>query len=268
MPETLKITSRSNERLVRIRKVRDAKEPGLIFVEGLRLAEETLRSGVELVDCVFAESFANSQRGSRVVAEVCALGASIIEVPDDLFKSVAETRNSQGIVIVARRPESFRESFEGRLRDPLQSVLYFHETNDPSNLGAIFRTAEAAGVSGVILSKGSADAFSPKALRAGMGANLRIPVWEGAETGNGIEWARSKGFRIVAADIKGSVSYASIDWTIPSLLIFGSEAHGLGDGVLESADEIVSIPMKNGVESLNLAVSAGIILFEAVRQNT
>lgn len=268
MRETLKITSRSNERLVRMRKARDGKIPGEVFIEGLRLAEEALRSDVGLIEGVFTRAFAETDRGARFIGELERRGIALAEASGDTFKTVADTANSQGIAVIARRPETSLSSFERRLAGGPRLILYFHETNDPSNVGAIFRTAEAAAVSGVILSKGSADPFSPKALRAGMGANLRLPVWERADMEESIGWAREREIRIVAADIKGKASYSEADWTVPSLLIFGSEAHGVEDNVLALADDVVFIPMKNGVESLNLAVSAGIILFEAVRQNS
>jgi TrmH family RNA methyltransferase len=269
MPETLKITSRGNDRLVRGRKVRDGKVPDRIFIEGLRLCEEALKSPIELVEGFFTPSFARTERGKRLLDKVRERIISVAEISDDLFRTIADTAHSQGIALLARRPASDSAAFTESIASgkPLL-FLYLYETNDPSNLGAVLRTSEAAGVSGVILSKGSADAFSSKALRAGMGANLRIPVWDRADANECIVWARGSGIRLLAADIKGKRSYTEIDWTLPSLVIFGSEAHGLDDNILETADEIVSIPMKNGVESLNLAASAGIILFEAVRQNS
>jgi RNA methyltransferase, TrmH family len=270
MPETIKITSRNNERLIHVRKVRDGKVPDQIFIEGARLAEEALRSNVELVEGVFTPIFLNADRGMQFLDELNARYVRTAEISDRLFKSVADTTHSQGIALIARKPECGPERIiiKGTYPREPHLVVYLHEVNDPSNLGAVFRTAEAVGVSGIILSKGTADAFSPKSLRAGMGANLRVPIWDNAETADCIEWARRQGIRVVAADIKGKVSYANIDWRVPSLLMFGSEAHGLDDSVIQLADEIVNIPMMNDVESLNLAVSAGIILFEAVRQNS
>ena len=146
--------------------------------------------------------------------------------------------------------------------------MFLNEVNDPSNLGAVFRTADAAGVAGIVVSKGSADVFSPKALRAAMGASLRIPLWENADFVDVILWSRTNGLRTTAADIGGEIEYTQIDWKLPRMVVFGSEAHGLSREALEIIDETMMISMQNGVESLNLAVSAGIILFEAVRQKS
>jgi TrmH family RNA methyltransferase len=133
-------------------------------------------------------------------------------------------------------------------------------------LGAILRTCEAVDVSGVILSKNSADAFSPKALRGAMGANLRLPLWTNADFFEVLDWAKTEGFGSICADVNAEKSYLEIDWKKPRLLIFGSEAHGLNADEREKTDESLLIPMANNVESLNLAVACGVILFEARKQ--
>jgi TrmH family RNA methyltransferase len=145
-------------------------------------------------------------------------------------------------------------------------VIFLFEINNPSNLGAIFRTAEAAGAAGVIISAKSAAAFSPKAMRAALGANLRLPIWENARFEQVLIWASETKAITTAADINAVKKYTEIDWNQPRLLIFGSEAHGLSENARTSIEELIYIPMQNDVESLNLAVSCGIILFEAHRQ--
>lgn len=269
MQGTNKITSRDNARLVHIRKVRDGKVPDQIFLEGSRLAEEALRSNAALIECVFTASFADSERGHALLDKLAASDIRMSEIPDPVFRSIADTTSSQGIVLTAKRPLNEFDRISG---DPGPAgpalFVYLHEVNDPSNLGAVFRSAEAAGASGIVLSPHSANPFSPKALRAAMGSNLRMLVWEGCDIADCVAWAKERGIRVVAADISGAKEHSDLDWTVPSLVIFGSEAHGLSGEALSLADEIFRIPMKNGVESLNLAVSAGIILFEAVRQNS
>ena len=140
------------------------------------------------------------------------------------------------------------------------------EINNPSNLGAILRTTEAAGVAGVIISTNSADAFAAKAVRASMGAAFRIPVWYNAEFYEVLNWAAANNLTVTACDVSAALSYTDIDWKLSRLLVFGSEAHGLDSDDLGKIQEKINIPMANQVESLNLSVSAGIILFEAKRQ--
>jgi tRNA G18 (ribose-2'-O)-methylase SpoU len=148
----------------------------------------------------------------------------------------------------------------------LPLVILLHQINNPANLGAILRTCEAVNIAGVILTTNSADAFSPKALRGAMGASLRLPIWMGADFFEVLDWARTKDLISVSADVNAARSYLEIDWIKPRLLIFGSEAHGLSAKEKETIDESLLIPMENKVESLNLAVSCGVILFEAKRQ--
>lgn len=267
MHEIDKIKSRDNARLVHIRKVRDGKMAGEIFLEGSRLVEEALRSDVRLLECVLTAAFGESERSRSILNRLSSSDVRVSEIPEPVLKSIADTANPQGIILTAERPAAGFDRMPEIAPTP-GLFVYLYEINDPSNLGAVLRSAEAAGVSGVILSPRSADPFSPKALRAGMGSNLRVPVWENADLTECFKWSREKGIRIAAADVSGTKSYTDLDWTSPSIVAFGSEAHGLDPVSRAAADEIFRIPMKNGVESLNLAVSAGIVFFEAVRQNS
>ena len=264
MADISRITSRENRRLVEIRKVRDGKMPDRIFIEGVRLTEEAVRSGISILESVVSSSFLNSDRNAEMIQRLADRNVPIIETPDRIYSSLSDTVNSQGVICIAERPASGSDRLTAASDHGL--FVFLHETNDPSNLGAVLRTAEAAGVGGALISRGSADVFSPKALRSGMGSTFRLPIWSDAVLEKAVEWAREKGVQVIAADISGTRPYSAIDWRRPSLVVFGSEAHGLGTDDLRLADAVVSIPMQNHVESLNLAVSSGIILFEAVRQ--
>ena len=265
MNEIEKISSRDNQRLVAARKVRDGKENGQIFIEGKRLTAEALSSGIEIKECFFKSEFDDKD----LLYSAADLAKNTFELSAKLFDSIADTKNPQGIILIAKCPSNGREKIGERLDQQdtgLPLVLFLKEINNPANLGAIIRTAEAAGVAGVVVSTGSADVHSPKATRAAMGASFRVPVWDGVTFDEGVRWATGLGLTTIAADISGGTSYTDTDWSRPSLLIFGSEAHGLSVEELASVDNKILIPMANGVESLNLAVSAGIIMFEARRQ--
>ncbi|CAN5444056.1 RNA methyltransferase [soil metagenome] len=259
-----KITSRDNRRLVTARKVRDGKTGDNIFIEGKRLAAEALRSDIEIAECFVVEGF----RETELVDSSAAKGAAIYELPEKIFLSIADTDQPQGIILIAKRPVSRTGVIESRIKHSvLPIVIFLKEINNPSNLGAVLRTAEAADVAGVIVSQRSADVFSPRALRSAMGASLRLAVWEDADLDEVIAWSRLQGLRSVAADISATVSYSQLDWKSPSLIVFGSEAHGLNERELAAIDQKIHIPMENNVESLNIAVSVGIILYEAKRVN-
>ncbi len=257
MGEPERITSRDNQRLADVRKVRDGKDHSRIFIEGVRLAAEALRSGLTIDACFVAESF----KDREVFRE---LERRTTVVADELFPAIAETKHPQGIILTATRPVHTLESFADR--SPI--VVYLKEINNPSNLGAVMRTVEASGAAGIITSPGSVDAYSPKGLRASMGSAFRLPVVQNIALADAHLWAKEKGMSCVAADISGGVSYTEVEWNEPKLLVLGSEAHGLSTADLNRIDEKIVIPMHAGVESLNLAVSAGIILFEAARQRS
>ncbi len=193
----------------------------------------------------------------------------VFALSNKIFDSIAQTKQSQGIALVAERPPTGKEIVDEKLsnaHDGLKTVLLLVEINNPSNLGAILRTASAAGTIGIVLTENSADPFSPKALRGSMGASLKIPIWENVRFEDALEWANEKGLIATAADVNSDKSYSEIDWKTGRMLIFGSEAHGLSDEKRVLVGQSISIPLQNTIESLNIAVSCGIILFEAKRQ--
>lgn len=259
------ITSRDNRKLKFARSVREGKDKEHIFIEGVRLVNEALRSGLDPVDILISDSFKLNVIDSMKLIE-CIKNTAVM-VANKIFIPIADTGSPQGIILIAKRPSSGLADIEQGLKSSkIPVVVCLHQINNPSNLGAIFRSAEAAGVAGIILSKGAADAFSPKAQRAAMGANLRLPIVENVEFSDLVNWARENGLKPTAADIGGKTNYIDSDWKKARLLVFGSEAHGLSGDELVKMEEIVNIPMESDVESLNIAVSAGIILFEAKRQ--
>jgi len=263
MSEIERITSRDNRRLINARNVRDGKVNTQIFVEGRRLVSEALRSDLIINECFVSEDF----REEELIASLRLHTEKVIELSTKLFSTVADTEQSQGILVLADRPISGRLLIEENLNsNSVRLVIFLKEINNPSNLGAILRSAEAAGVAGVVVSTNSADPFSAKALRSAMGSGFRLPVWENVTFDEAISWAVTHTLIPTAADTSADRSYTESDWKVPRLLILGSEAHGLTNEELGKIPEKVKIPMQNGVESLNLAVSAAVLMFEAQRQ--
>lgn len=263
------ITSRDNQHLKYVRYVRDGRESESIFIEGTRLVEEAIRSNLSISKCFVASSFSESNRGAELLDQIEDSEIAIFNVPDAVFRTIADTENPQGIIAIANRPESSSETIEKCLeKNALKLVVLLHQINNPANLGAVLRTAEAAGVSGVVTTSDSADAFSPKSLRASMGSAFRVPVWENIDIELAFEWASKTSLKTTALDIGGGSSIYEANWRQPRLLIIGSEAHGLEKDLLVKSNEIINIPIAPSVESLNLAVSCGITLFEARRQNS
>ncbi|HEV7646512.1 MAG TPA: RNA methyltransferase [Pyrinomonadaceae bacterium] len=270
------ITSRDNPHLKHARAVRKGKVSAEMFIEGLRLCEEAVRSNagsnINITSVLYTPDFAVEPRSKALLAELKNRGIEGLLVPETLLDSVTDTSSPQGIVITAEKPVSnsgvLTGALNGMAAQPgnLPLVLILHEINNPANLGAILRTVEAAGAIGVVITKNSADPFSPKALRGAMGASLRLPVWYGAEFSEAIDWAKQNEMAVACADINGKTSYLDVDWQKPHALVIGSEAHGLTPDEITLCDESFRIPMAEPVESLNAAVAAGIVLFEARRQ--
>jgi TrmH family RNA methyltransferase len=186
-------------------------------------------------------------------------------VSERLLESISYTKTPQGIVVLAERPDSSEHHLSASLiTNPLIVVL--HQINNPVNVGAILRTAEAAGATGVIATKNTSDPFSPKALRGAMGSAFRLPIWSGPSFEEVVEWCRERGIVTACADAEAATDYTSLDWTKGISLCVGPESTGFTAEELMNADRTVKIPMKGLAESMNVSVAAGILLFEAARQ--
>jgi TrmH family RNA methyltransferase len=260
-----KISSRDNSLLRQARSVRDGKVDELIFVEGLRLAEEALHSGLKIEAVIYSDEISEKERAARFIEAVGLVCNRIASVSEKLLATISYTKTPQGVILLAKRPESAKDKLEiseGRL--PLLVIL--HGLNNPVNVGAIMRSAEAAGATGVITTAKTADPFSPKSLRGAMGSAFRLPIWRGASYGDALGWCAKRNIKTICADLKADTLYTDIDWTSPRALIVGPESTGLSPEEVAAADEAIRIGMQGEVESLNVAVAAGILLYEAARQ--
>lgn len=256
------ITSRDNERIKNARAVRDGKIRSSIFVEGVRLCEEAVRANIKVLEIFVNERDINENRISNIANEH---REKFVLVSERIFESLSETKSSQGLVLICERPPYNHEVLSKSLpANPLLVML--HRTNNPANAGAIVRVAEAAGVSGLISTKGSTYLFAPKALRGSMGSTFRLPVWSSVSFEEATAWCRNRQITTVCADSNAATSFDEFDWKKPVALIMGEEGSGLTDDEIARADVSIKIPMKPPVESLNVAVAAGIILYEAARQ--
>jgi len=260
-----KITSRDNSLLRQARAVRDGKIDELIFVEGLRLCEEAQRSNLEIEAVIVSEELMRKERAAHAIAELSRVSKRTASVSEKLLESISYTKTPQGIVVLAERPDSSEAHLAASLTaSPLLVVL--HQINNPVNVGAILRTAEAAGATGVIATSNTSDPFSPKSLRGAMGSAFRLPIWTGPSYEDVVAWCRDRGIATVCSDAEADTDYTDLDWTKASALLLGPESTGFTAEELMNADRIVKITMRGKTESLNVSVAAGILLFEAARQ--
>lgn len=261
----MKITSRDNSLLRRARAVRDGKVREAIFIEGLRLCEEALASGLQIESVIYSHQLVRKDRASRLIQRLERATAKSASVSEKLLESISYTSTPQGIVMLAARPDTNQQTFTAKQsRRPL--VVILHEINNPVNVGAIIRTAEAAGATGFIATAKTADPFSPKALRGAMGSAFRLAAWSAPRYEEAIAWCKTRKVGTIIADVSGHATYTTIDWAKPAALIVGRESSGLSPDEMAAADEVVRVPMQGATESLNVAVAAGVILFEAARQ--
>ena len=256
------ITSNQNPKIQQARALlhqsKERKSSGLFVIEGVRLFEEALQSDWEFEFILFSDNL--SGRGMELLQQADVRKIDIEEVPFSLMKKVAGTEHPQGILGIMRQKE-------GLIPEDLNFVLICDAISDPGNLGTILRSAAAAQVQAVMISPNSTDPYSPKVIRAGMGAHFHLPIFQ-------FDWQvikeicknRSNPLQIYIASAEAVLSCWEADLKIPCGIIVGSEATGPGDAAFELADAQIKIPMPGDAESLNAAVAASILLFETVRQ--
>ncbi len=258
------ITSPANERLKHARRVRDGREPEQIFIEGERLVEESLQSGLRLIACFHVSEL--SARSYAILAELERHGCPIFPTAEAVLATVSDTVHSQGLIVIAERPVFTLDQALASHGGAAPLAVCLDAVQDPGNFGTIVRTAEAAGAGGVIALKGSVEVFAPKTLRSSMGSAFRLPVIADIEPEELIAGARTRNVGIVATAAGATTRYSEYDWRRPTMVIFGNEARGISADLLERCDDLLRIPLRPPVESLNVAAAAAAVLFEAARQ--
>lgn len=258
------ITSLHNPKIQIVRKLQMQgkwrREQQAFAVEGVRLAEEALQAGWVAEQVFYTDQL--DERGRAVVEKYAAHEVPVEVVSEPVMKAVSQTETPQGLLVVLAAQTL-------PLPPSPDFLLVLEGLRDPGNLGTILRTSAAAGVQAVLLTPGNADAWSPKVLRAGMGAHFRLPVhslaWQGIRR---ILKGDARHLRVYLADASAGVPYTQADFSSPLALVVGGEATGASAEAGELADERVHIPMPGGSESLNAAVAASILLFEVLRQRS
>lgn len=244
------------------RRARDKEK--LFIMEGLRLIEEGIRGGTFLSFVLYSNKIIKSQRGRKLLRKCELLGVPIFCVSENLLIDLADTENPQGILAVAKMQTKRLSD----LRHTVKSMfLLIDGVQDPGNLGTMIRTACGAGATGVVLTKGTVDPYNPKVIRASMGMVFHIPVIIEVDNQKIIDFFKNKDFKFLVADAQGEKLYYEIKTSGPVVWALGNEANGPSDFILEAADEIVRIPLLDQVESLNVAVAAGILLFDTNRRH-
>ena len=278
-----KITSATNARVKRLaalcKKARLRKEEQVFLLEGERLYTDTPPAFMKEV--YMTEEFLHDKLGGKA-PENCTI------LTPEIMRKVSDTETPQGVLCVARMPQYRMEDLLGALPVPTTVsaksdvpyvtpegkeyreaplLLILENIQDPGNLGTMMRTAEAAGATGVLMSRDTVDLFNPKTVRATMSAIFRVPfLYTDDLTGEMRALRDDYGVRIFAAHLKASRPYDEINYSGPCAFLIGNEGNGLTDAAADTADARIHIPMKGQIESLNAAMAAGILMFEASRQ--
>ena len=257
------ITSRSNQIVARFRRVARQTAPTepTVLLEGPRLIEEALAAGVRLELTAISTSLASGHPSTGLIDRLTPV-TQIVPVSPNVMDALSPVSHPSGLVALATLPPAQLDDM-GCSPRPLVVALY--GVQDPGNIGAVIRTVEAGGASGVI-TVGGADPYSWKALRGSMGSTFRIPVTRALSPEVIGREATTRGWKVIAAVPKGGTWLAETNLGEPCLLWLGSEGKGLDRNIISAADTVLSIPMRKPVESLNIAVTAALIIYEAARQ--
>ena len=252
------ISSTSNvkvKNLINLKKnARARKKESCFLVEGPRMFFEIPKSRVK--ECYLTEEFAN-----KYVKELEDWNYELIS--ENVCRHISDTKTPQGVIAVVKREEPSIEELLNKEKNPCFFLL--ENLQDPGNLGTIIRTAEGAGVTGIIMNKETVDIYNPKVIRSTMGAVFRVPFVIVDSLTEVITLLKEKGISVYAGHLKGDVFYRQ-DYRSGSAFLIGNEGNGLTDEITALADCKIKIPMKGKVESLNAAVSATILMYETMRQ--
>jgi TrmH family RNA methyltransferase len=260
-----RVTSRQNTLVKELRRAftQDESGEGSVGVEGVRLMEEAIRSGLRFQAVFFSES--GRAHAARLLAQI-ASQVEVLLLPDDVFSSAVNTETPQGVVaLVKLRPAKFEDVLEQIPSAPL--LLGVAGIQDPGNLGTIIRSAEAFGARAVLLGEKTVSHFNPKAVRASAGSLFREPLIR-LKLAESISLLKQHGVRVLATSSHKGKPLNEADFTGAAMIVIGNEGAGVPQEVLALADERITIPHSERVESLNAGIAASILLYEAARQRS
>jgi len=262
---TARISSRQNALVARYRHVARGDDASLVLLDGAHLIVEALRSGVTVRDVLVTDEARGRPEVVTLLDQLRRADIAAVAATAAVVAAASPVRSSSGIVALAELP---RDRSDEIFTGTGVLALIACDVQDPGNLGAMIRVAEAAGASGAVAAGESADPFGWKALRGSMGSALRLPIGRQASIDDAVDEARRHGVSIVVTQPRGGRSIYETDLTRPVAIILGGEGAGVPPAVIDAADERVSIPMTAPVESLNTATAAAVLLFEARRQRS
>ena len=258
------ITSTSNakiKRIVQLRKKKKARDAeGVFLVEGIRMFREIPE---KLLQEIYISESCEGKEGTEIRRRASACGIRPELVSDGVFAYLSDTQTPQGILCVVGQ---LSYSLEEVADASCPHMLVLDRLQDPGNVGTILRTAEGAGVTGILLDGECADIYNPKTIRSTMGSIFRMPFYYIQDLEEGIRYLKKRGICTYAAHLEGKRAYDEEDYRKPCAFLIGNEGNGLRPEIADLADTYIRIPMAGEVESLNAAIASAVLMFEAGRQ--
>ncbi len=261
------ITSRHNPHVkaaARLRDRRQREKQGRILIDGVREVGRATRAGVRLVEVFLCQSLCGSDDARRLLVELAQGGCQVLPVSEEVFQKLAFGQRAEGVLGVAETP---RHTLSSLVLAENALVAVLDGVEKPGNVGAVLRSADAAGVSAVLVADGRTDLYNPNAIRASLGTIFTLPL--GQATGSEVrQWLREQKCSIVAARVDGAVPYTAVDYRGPTAIVLGSEAAGLSPLWSGRDIQAVRLPMLGAADSLNVSVTAAVLFYEALRQRS
>ncbi|OPZ91567.1 MAG: putative TrmH family tRNA/rRNA methyltransferase [Firmicutes bacterium ADurb.Bin419] len=259
------ISSNKNPVIKEIKALKEKKfrdQKGLYFIEGIRFVEEALKENVKISKILVSDKLKDVHGGKEILEQLESHGfQNVYILSNNIYMEITDTESPQGILAVLKKEAvSINSVFDDK-----NFFVVLDSLQDPGNMGTIIRTADAVGVTAVIVSKGCVDVYNPKVLRSTMGSLFHIPVCYSENILETLQEMKDKGIKLCAAHLKGRKNYFELNYKENIAIIIGNEANGISDSVVDISDELVKIPMLGKSESLNASVAAGLLMYEVLR---
>jgi RNA methyltransferase, TrmH family len=282
------ITSLQNPRVkdaIHLRNARHRQQQKRIIIDGVRELARAIQAGVRMVEIFICEALLVSDEARSLLIALETCGGEILPVSEAVFQKIAFGNRTEGVLGVAEMPQKTLDDLDIGMKSPHPNplpkgegtfeiapkinplVAVLEGVEKPGNVGAVLRSADAAGVSALILADARTDLYNPNAIRASLGTIFTVPVCEAASN-DVLAWLRANNISIVAARVDGSMPYTQIDYRRPTAVVLGSEAEGLSSAWSDPDITAVRLPMLGAADSLNVSAAAAVIFYEALRQRS